>query len=146
MRFTPHVTVAAIAEIEGRFLMVRERIDGVLRYNQPAGHLEAGESLMQAVVRETLEETAWHFRPQALIALYRWIAPEGTTFLRATFCGEAERHDPGRALDDGIEAAEWLSLAEIRSRRDALRSPLVLRSLEDYLTGVRHPLDLLQDL
>jgi 8-oxo-dGTP pyrophosphatase MutT (NUDIX family) len=146
MRFKPHVTVAAIAENAGRFLMVRERIDGHVRYNQPAGHLEEGESLHAAVVRETLEETAWHFRPQALIGLYRWIAPNGTTFLRATFCGEAERHESARGLDSGIEAAEWLSLDEIRALGEALRSPLVLRCIEDYRAGIRHSLELLQDL
>ena len=94
---------------------------------------------------ETLEETAWHFRPQALIGLYRWIAPDGTTFLRATFSGQAERHDPARSLDTGIEAAEWLSLDQIRALGDALRSPLVLRCIEDYRAGIRHPLELLQD-
>ena len=146
MRFTPHVTVAAIAEDAGRFLMVRERIGVHVRYNQPAGHLEEGESLHEAVVRETLEETAWHFRPQALIGLYRWIAPDGTTFLRAAFSGQAERHDPARDLDTGIEAAEWLNLDQIRALGDALRSPLVLRCIEDYRAGIRHPLELLQDL
>ncbi len=146
MRFTPHVTVAAIAEDAGRFLMVRERIDGHVRYNQPAGHLEQGESLHEAVVRETLEETAWHFRPQALIGLYRWVAPDGTTFLRATFSGQAERHDPARGLDTGIEAAEWLRPDQIHALGDALRSPLVLRCIEDYQAGIRHPLEVLQDL
>lgn len=145
-RFAPHVTVAAVAEDSGRFLMVRERIDGQVRYNQPAGHLEEGESLHEAVIRETLEETAWWFRPQALIGLYRWIAPNGTTFLRATFCGIAEHHDAGRPLDTGIETAEWLNREQIRALADALRSPLVLRSIDDYLAGIRHPLELLQDL
>lgn len=145
MRFTPHVTVAAIAEDAGRFLMVRERVRGQLRYNQPAGHLEAGESLLEAVVRETREETGWRFRPRALIGLYRWIAPDGVTYLRATFCGEADDHAPEFELDDGIEGAEWLTLEDIRSRADMLRSPLVLRGLEDYLSGVRHSLELIRD-
>ncbi|APZ43656.1 NUDIX hydrolase [Acidihalobacter ferrooxydans] len=145
MRFTPHVTVVAIAEQAGRYLMVRERIDGRIRYNQPAGHLEEGESLLAAVVRETLEETAWHYQPEALIGLYRWISPDGITFLRATFCGHVTRHAPERALDTGIEAAQWLSLAQIHDLGAQLRSPMVLRGLEDYLAGVRYPLTVLQE-
>ncbi|OBS10748.1 NUDIX hydrolase [Acidihalobacter prosperus] len=146
MRFHPHVTVAAVAERAGRFLMVRERIDGQTRYNQPAGHLEAGESLLEAVVRETLEETAWAFQPEALIALYRWVSPAGTTFLRATFAGSVGEENAGCALDTGIEAAEWLTPEAIRALGPRLRSPLVLQAIDDYLLGRRYPLDLLREL
>lgn len=145
-RFLPHVTVAAVVENEGRFLMVRESIGGQQRYNQPAGHLEAGESLQQASIRETLEETAWRYQPEALIGVYRWIAPDDTTFLRATFCGQAISKDASQPLDEGIEAAEWLYFEQIRSLGDALRSPLVTRCIEDYLAGIRYPLEVLQDL
>ena len=145
-RFMPHVTVAAVIEDGGRFLMVRERIAGRQRYNQPAGHLEAGESLAAASVRETLEETAWRYTPEALIGLYRWVSPQGVTFLRATFCGTAQAHVPEQPLDSGIEAAQWLSYPQIAALGDALRSPLVLRCIDDYRAGIRYPLRVLQDL
>ncbi|AOU98107.1 NUDIX hydrolase [Acidihalobacter yilgarnensis] len=146
MRFQPHVTVAAVAEREGRFLMVRERIDERTRYNQPAGHLEAGESLLDAVARETIEETAWSFRPEALIGLYRWVSPSGSTFLRVTFAGTVGDHAPDRALDEGVEAAEWLTHDAVCALGKQLRSPLVLQSIDDYLQGRRYPLDLLREL
>ncbi len=141
----PHVTVAAVVESDGRFLVVEETADGERVLNQPAGHLEPGESLTQAVVRETLEETAWHIRPTALIALYRWCKPDdGTTFLRATFAAEPLRHDPRRTLDEGIHQALWLTPEQIRVSH--LRSPMVVRSIDDHLAGHRHSLALLQDL
>lgn len=146
MRFFPHVTVAAIAEREGRFLMVRERIDNLIRYNQPAGHLEAGESLVEAVIRETLEETAWHYQPEAVIGLYRWVAPTNITFLRVAFSGTVTQHMPSRALDNGIEAAEWLMPSAIERLDQQLRSPLVLQCIADYQAGYRFPLSVLRDL
>jgi 8-oxo-dGTP pyrophosphatase MutT (NUDIX family) len=147
MCWKPRVTVAAIAEQHGRFLMVEEHADGQIRFNQPAGHLEDRESLIDAVVRECLEETAWHFAPQALVGIYRWRnLDSGATFLRVTFSGSCLQHDIGRRLDTEIIAAHWLSADDIRARMDRLRSPLVLQSLDDYLAGRRYPLDILVDL
>jgi 8-oxo-dGTP pyrophosphatase MutT (NUDIX family) len=143
----PHVTVAAVAEDGGRFLLVEEYIDGRALLNQPAGHLEEGENLLAAVIRETLEETAWHFQPTALVGLYRWRQPDkGSTFLRATFSGRCTGHDPGRRLDADIRCVHWLSPQEIRQQSASLRSPMVLRSLEDYLAGHAYPLTLLNDV
>jgi 8-oxo-dGTP pyrophosphatase MutT (NUDIX family) len=147
MVWKPRVTVAVVAEQDGRYLMVEEDIDGDMRFNQPAGHLEDGESLLDAAVRECLEETAWEFEPQALVGLYRWRnAHDGDTYLRATFAGRCTIHRPELALDAGIVAAHWLTPEEIRERERQLRSPLVLRSIDDYLLGRRYPLDLLVDL
>ena len=143
----PHVTVAALAERDGRFLMVEEEADGTLVYNQPAGHLDEGESLLTAVARETLEETAWCFEPQALVGIYRWRHPRnGVTYLRFCFSGVCRDHDPHRALDTGIRRALWLSLSDLVNAAERLRSPLVLRCIQDYLAGVRHPLELLIDV
>jgi 8-oxo-dGTP pyrophosphatase MutT (NUDIX family) len=147
MIWTPHVTVAAVLEQGGRFLLVRERESGRSVLNQPAGHLEDGESLVAAVIRETLEETGWHFQPEAIIGLYRWRHPcKGITYLRVTFSGSGLRHDAGRPLDEVIEDTLWMSLAELRRRPGMLRSPLVLKSIEDYLAGTRYPLSVLADV
>jgi len=141
------VTVAAVAERDGRFLLVQEVIGGQSVLNQPAGHLEPGEDLLTAVVRETLEETAWHFRPTALVGLYRWQQPQAErTFLRVTFSGECTAQVPGRELDTGIERALWLGWPEIQQRAAMLRSPMVLRCIEDYLAGHAYPLALLNDV
>ena len=143
----PHVTVAAVAEENGCFLLVEERVDGAAVLNQPAGHLEDGENLLAAVIRETLEETAWHFRPESLVGLYRWRQPEaGSTYLRFTFAGSCTGHEPERPLDADIERALWLSPAEIRRQVSSLRSPMVLRSIEDYLAGHAYPLSLINDV
>jgi 8-oxo-dGTP pyrophosphatase MutT (NUDIX family) len=143
----PHVTVAAVAEDNGCFLLVEERIDGAAVLNQPAGHLEDGEDLLAAVIRETLEETAWHFRPEALVGLYRWRQPKaGSTYLRFTFAGSCTGHEADRPLDTDIERALWLSPGEIRRQENSLRSPMVLRSLEDYLAGHAYPLSLINDV
>jgi ADP-ribose pyrophosphatase YjhB (NUDIX family) len=142
----PNVVVAAVVERDGRFLLVEERAEGQLVLNQPAGHLEDGESLVDAVVRETLEETAWHFEPQALLGVYRWPHPKKhVTYLRFAFIGTATRHDAARKLDDGIERALWLTHEEIIAERSRHRSPLLERCVDDYLTGRRYPLALLQD-
>ena len=141
------MTVAAVAEHGGRFLLVEEQIDGKALLNQPAGHLEEGENLLAAVIRETLEETAWHFQPTALVGLYRWQQPDkGSTFLRATFSGRCTRHDPERRLDADIRRVHWLSPQEIRQQSASLRSPMVLRSVEDYLAGHAYPLALINDV
>lgn len=142
-----HVTVAAIAERGGRFLLVEETVAGDLRINQPAGHLEIGESLPQAVIREALEETACDFQPEALVGLYLWQVPASDlTYLRAAFCGTMGDPHPHRELDSGIERTLWLRRDEIIACQPQWRSPLVLRCVDDYLAGRRYPLDLLVDL
>lgn len=147
MSWPLHVTVAAIAEREGRFLLVQECVRGESVINQPAGHLEQEESLLEAVIRETLEETAWQFVPQALVGVYRWKHPhQGDTFLRFCFCGETGTQDPQRLLDTGIEQVLWLSTQELAARSEQLRSPLVMQCINDYLRGQRYPLDLLQNM
>jgi 8-oxo-dGTP pyrophosphatase MutT (NUDIX family) len=147
MIWTPHVTVAAVIEQCGRFLLVQERESGRTVFNQPAGHLEDGESLVSAVIRETLEETGWHFQPDAIIGMYRWRHPvKGITYLRVTFAGTGLRYDANLPLDVAIESTLWLSAGEIRRQSEMLRSPLVLKSIEDYLAGARYPLSVLADI
>ena len=140
----PAVTVAAIIERAGRFLFVEEEADGRRVLNQPAGHLDPGESLIAAAAREVLEETAHRFTPTALLGVYRWhYAPQDVTFLRFAFCGEALEAEPGRALDREILALHWLTPQELSARRAMHRSPLVERCVADYLAGKRFPLELL---
>ena len=147
MVWKPHVTVATVAERDHRFLLVEERsTSGGLVLNQPAGHLEEGETLTHAVIRETLEESAWHFDPQGLVGLYRWTTPRGRTYLRATFYGTLRDHQPDQPLDDGIHRTLWLTREEIAAQSSRLRSPMVLRCVDDYLAGHRYPLTLLRDL
>ncbi len=146
MIWTPRVTVAAIIEQEHRFLLVEELIDGKTIFNQPAGHLDNGESLVQAVVRETLEETGRQFQPTAIIGLYRWRQVErDITFLRLCFTGEVVAYNPQQPLDDGILGTVWLTRDEVAARHSQLRSPLVLRCIDDYLAGDRFPLALYHD-
>lgn len=135
------VTVAAIIERDGRFLMVEERAASGLVLNQPAGHLEQGESLVTAVVRETIEETGHHFEPSHVVGFYLWRSEEaGTTYLRVVFCGTAEPSADVAPLDDEIVAVHWLTRAQLFSKQSQLRSPMVMRCLDDYLAGRRHPL------
>ncbi|HEU5136342.1 MAG TPA: NUDIX hydrolase [Steroidobacteraceae bacterium] len=142
MRWNPEVTVAAIAQVDGRFLMVEERISGRLVLNQPAGHLEDRESLVEAVVRETREETAWRFHPEALVGVYLWRNPVNErTFMRFAFCGTADGHEPTQPLDIGIVRAVWMTHEQLVAQPARLRSPLVLRCLEDFLAGKRQPLE-----
>lgn len=142
MSIHPAVTVAAIVQRDSRFLLVEERIEGRLVFNQPAGHLEAGETLIEAVVREAREETAWHFRPEAMVGTYLWHHPDnGRSYLRFAFCGQVEDHRPHQALDAGIVRAVWLTREQLRAQPGKLRSPLVMRCIEDYLLGKRQPLD-----
>lgn len=144
MIWKPSVTVAAVVERDGRFLLVEERIDGRLVLNQPAGHLDPGESLIEACRREVLEETAYHFEPQALIGIYRWhYAKKDVTFLRICFSGRVTGVDPGRKLDKGIVAAPWLTAAELETRKADHRSPLVAKCVADHLAGKRYPLGVL---
>lgn len=144
MNWKPNVTVAALVERDGRFLLVEEETDEGLRFNQPAGHLEQGESLVAACVRETLEESAYRVRPTALVGVYQWPRPaRDVTYLRFTFACELLGEELGRPLDQGIIAARWLTAEEIRASADRHRNPLVVRCLEDYLAGRRYPLDLI---
>lgn len=139
--FAPHVTVAAVAEADGRYLVVREYIDGVERINNPAGHVEDGESPMQAVVREVMEETGYRFVPETLGGIYLWRTPgRGETYVRFNFIGRCTGHEPAAELDAGIIGPAWMTLAELETRADALRSPLVVQSFRDYAAGVRYPL------
>ncbi len=147
MIWKPNVTVAAVVERDGRFLVVAEDADGEIVLNQPAGHLDAGESLVTAVARETLEETGWRFAPRALLGIYRWPKPDSdTAYLRFAFTGELLGHEADRPLDTGILRALWLTPDELRAERARHRSPLVERCVNDYLSGRRYPLDLLNDL
>ncbi|HEU0225136.1 MAG TPA: NUDIX hydrolase [Steroidobacteraceae bacterium] len=136
-------TVAAIAERDGRFLVVQERAARRIVLNQPAGHLEDGESLVDAVIRETLEETGRGFEPQALTGIYLWRGPGRRTVLRVAFAGRVGERDESRALDRAILRTAWLGRGELAARAAELRSPLVLRSIDDYLRGARYPLDML---
>jgi ADP-ribose pyrophosphatase YjhB (NUDIX family) len=147
MVWTPRVTVAAVIERDGRFLMVEERKEGRPVFNQPAGHLEAGESLLQAIGREVLEETAHPFKPRGLVGVYRWVTPAGgDTYLRFCFTGTVGERDAGRDLDPDIVDTHWLDAPAIRALEGSLRSPLVLRCLHDALTLRASPLELLHDL
>lgn len=144
MVWKPHVTVAAIAEQDGRYLVVEEDVRGKRVFNNPAGHLEPGESLVDAVRRETLEETGWDFEPDAVTGIYLWKNAEvDTTFLRVAFHGRCLQHHPARRLDHGIVAAHWLTRAELAGGRHTLRTPLVLRCIDDLLSGRRYPLEIL---
>ncbi len=145
MNWSPRVTVAAVVERQGRFLMVEETSNGRLVLNQPAGHLEDNETLIEAMCRETLEESAWHVRPLAVVGLYLWRHPrKQVTVLRIAFAAEATEHDPDRVLDTGIERALWLSRDDLLAEKPRLRSPLVMRTLDDYLGGDLHPLSLVE--
>lgn len=131
-------------ERDGRFLLVEEFADGRRVFNQPAGHLDPGESLLAAVAREVFEETAHRFTPTGLLGIYRWhYAAQEVTFLRFAFLGRLDGAEEGRALDQQIVALHWFTLDEIRERAAEHRSPLVLRCVEDYLAGWHFPLEVL---
>jgi phosphatase NudJ len=145
-RWSPSTTVAAVIEDGGRYLLVEEHTPEGLKLNNPAGHLEPGESPEQGVVREALEETARAFTPQALLGVYlsRFVRPatgEDVTYLRFAYCGTVGEAIPGRKLDHGIVRTLWLTPDEIRASVARHRSPLLLRCIEDHLAGRRHPLD-----
>lgn len=150
-RWKPSVTVAAVIERDGRFLLVEEHTADGLRLNNPAGHLDPGEGPLEGVVRETLEETTHAFTPTALVGVYlsRFQRPgragqpdEDITYLRFAYSGELGAALPGRALDAGIVRTLWMTPEEIRANAARLRSPLVLRCMEDHLSGQRYPLSL----
>lgn len=146
MSLRPDLTVAAVIERAGEFLLIEERVGTRMVFNQPAGHVERGEQLVTAVVRETLEESAWHFQPEALVGVYFWEQPDKQrTFMRFAFTGHVTGHDSNRRLDRGIERAVWMNYDDILARESRMRSPMVLRCIEDYLAGQRFPLDLVRD-
>jgi 8-oxo-dGTP pyrophosphatase MutT (NUDIX family) len=147
MARTPDITVAAVTETDGRFLVVEERINRRLVFNQPAGHVERGETLLEAVIREVREETAWGFIPEALIGVYLWRNPSsGRMTMRFAFTGSVADHRAQQPLDRGIVSTHWLSREDLLEREQRLRSPLVLRCIEDYLGGTRRPLETVGDL
>ena len=140
----PNVTVAAIVEHDGRFLLVEEHTERGRLFNQPAGHLDPGESLIRAVARETLEETACNFEPTGLLGVYQYhSSADDVTYIRFAFTGKITGPEAGRALDAGIIRAVWLTPREIRREATRHRSPLVMRCIDDYLAGRRFPLDVL---
>lgn len=141
----PNVTVAAVIERDGRFLMVEEETPEGLRFNQPAGHLEEGESLIEASVRETLEEAAYHFTPEYLVGIYQWPRPQGDiTYLRFAFGGRVTGEEVGRTLDAGIVRTVWMTREEVFATRDRHRSPLILQCVDDWIAGRRYALELLR--
>ena len=142
MTWVPHVTVACIVEKNGEFLIVEEESFGKLVYNQPAGHVESGETLIDAAIRETQEETGWKVEPIALLGMYVYTVPHNQiTYYRTCFIADAIEHDPLQTLDDGIIQALWLTPEIINADPSKCRSPIVCRSIADYLKGQRYPLE-----
>jgi 8-oxo-dGTP pyrophosphatase MutT (NUDIX family) len=152
-QWKPNVTVAAVIRRDGRYLLVEEETAEGVRFNQPAGHLEDGESLLEAVIRETLEESRYVFRPSALVGIYQWPRPPGEgarraqdriTYLRFAFAGEIVGEEKDRPLDVGIIAPRWFSLEEVKASAARHRSPLVLQCIEDLAAGKSYPLELIR--
>lgn len=144
MIWKPHVTVAAVLEQDGKYLLVEEETDEGIRFNQPAGHLERLEALTDAVAREALEETGYHFVPEYLVGIYNWRHPgKDITYLRFAFGGRIIGHESERPLDKGIIGPRWLSFDEVRALEDRHRSPMILRCVEDLRAGRRYPLDVI---
>jgi len=141
MDWHPHVTVATVVEDNGRFLLVEEYAGDQLVFNQPAGHLEPNETLVEAALRETLEETGWTVEIQGLVGIGLYTAPSNdVTYYRTCFFAKPVAHDAQRKLDAGIERAVWLTYAEIKMLAPRMRSPLVTKVIEQYLNGHRYPL------
>ncbi|MAR92819.1 MAG: NUDIX hydrolase [Pseudomonadota bacterium] len=145
MIWTPHTTVATIAEHQGRYLLVEEVVDGRTVLNQPAGHIEPHESLLAAARRETLEETGWQVELEALVGIYHYPAPNGVSYFRYCFAARTLDAVPDASLDEGIIGPLWLTLEELESRRAQWRSPMVKRCIEDYAAGKRYPLNLIHE-
>jgi 8-oxo-dGTP pyrophosphatase MutT (NUDIX family) len=143
--YRPVISVATFAERGGRFLLIEEETRLGIRLNQPAGHVEVGESIADAAARETLEEAAWQVDPTAVVGVYHWQSPVYGTYVRFTFAAKPRRHEPARALDTGLVRAVWLSYDEIAAH-PMHRSPFVLRSIDDYRAGRRYPLGLIASL
>jgi 8-oxo-dGTP pyrophosphatase MutT (NUDIX family) len=145
-RWKPNVTVAAVIERDGRFLVVEEEASDGLRLNTPAGHLDPGESPVEGCARETLEETAHHFTPTALVGIYmarQRAGEEDVTYMRFAFAGTLGAFEKDRALDEGIVRTLWMTADELRACRARHRSPLLMQCVDDYLAGQRHPLALI---
>lgn len=137
----PELTVAAICERDGRFLFVEETVGGRRVINQPAGHVEIGESSIDAVKREALEESGWHFQPDAVVGIYCWAPSRNRPpYLRIAYSGTCTHHEPGRLLDAGIIRTLWLDRDALQTGQSPQRSPMVLRCVDDYLRGTRHPM------
>ncbi len=146
MSWPPHITVACIVEKDNKFLMVEEFRNGVLVYNQPAGHLEPDETLLEAAIREAYEETGWHVEPVSVLGVSKYISPQsGVIYYRTTFIAKPIKHDQAAELDEGIVNALWLSYDELKSHPEKLRSPLVLKNIEQYLAGQQFPLSVIDD-
>lgn len=145
MGWHPHATVAVVVEKDGRFLLVEEESSGRVVFNQPAGHIDEGETFIEAACREAFEETAWHVAPKYLIGFYVYKGSNNTTYHRACYAAEAVSHEPETSLDDGIIRALWLSRDEIAELGDKLRSPMVLKCIDDYLAGNNYPLELIYE-
>ncbi|MDH4569180.1 NUDIX hydrolase [Pseudomonas sp. BN414] len=145
MTWQPHITVATIVEDQGRFLLVEEEADGRAVFNQPAGHLEANETLLEAALRETFEETGWEIELTAVTGIYLYTAPSnGVTYQRVCFAAKPLRHHPDQQLDDGIIGPRWLTRDELLAEKNRWRSHLVMRCIDDYLAGERFPLSLIR--
>tara|TARA_R110001592_G_C12925280_1_gene728908 strand:+ start:373 stop:825 length:453 start_codon:yes stop_codon:yes gene_type:complete len=146
MVWTPHATVAAIVERNGRFLFVEEMSNGKIVFNQPAGHVDENESLQDATIRETLEESGWNVKPTKIVGIYTYTAPSNdVTYYRFCYVCEALSEVPNAKLDSDILAAHWFTLDEVKAKQDQLRGPLVMKCLEDYLAGKSYPLDLVYE-
>lgn len=144
MTWKPNVTVAAVIEQKGKYLLVEEQTTHGILFNQPAGHLEPNESIVNGAIRETLEETGYTFTPQWLLGIYRWHSLlNDTTYLRFAFSGTVVCHDPDRKLDEGIVRAAWFNTNEIYELVRLHRSPLVIKCIEDHLAGKHYPLEIL---
>ena len=142
MRWTPHSTVAVVVEKDGRFLLIEEKSSSQIVLNQPAGHIEQGETFVEAAVREAREESAWEVKPKSLIGFYVHTSPNnGATYHRMCFHAEAVHHYPEQPLDDGIIKTLWLTLEEIEQQASRLRTPVVLQCIYDYLAGRTLPID-----
>ena len=147
MIWNPHITVAAVIEHDNHFLMVEEICEGAIVINQPAGHLEQNENLVDAVIRETLEETAWHIKPTGIIGIYQWTnSNDQHTFIRIGFTADCIKHEPARKLDHGIIRALWLTRNDLDKETYCLRSPMVMQCVDDYCTGRRYPLTILNEI
>ncbi len=144
-RWTPHVTVATVVEKDGRYLLVHEEPEGIAVYNQPAGHLDEGESLIAAAMRETLEETGWEVDIRGYLGVYRFVAPNGITYMRHGFAASPRKYHKEAELDQGIIKALWLSYEEIQQRQHQMRSPMVINLIEDYRARHLYPLSLLHE-
>lgn len=146
MDWPPHITVACVVESNGKFLMIEELSNGKLVYNQPAGHLEPYETLQQAAVRETLEESGWHVEPTHVLGISSYYSErKKTLYYRTTFIAKALKEEPNAILDHGIERAIWLTLQELQAESHKLRSPLVLQNIQEYLSGRQYPLDMITE-